>query len=140
MELPSRASAWISTSLAALAATAALAGCGGGSASAGSPASAKPAPPTNGASTASPAPRPSAKDPARARFAASAGAICKRVNAELTAVKPKRASVAEVLRRVPGNAATERRGAAELSALVPPVAIAHDWRLIIVYRRALANE
>jgi hypothetical protein len=140
MELPSRASAGISTSLAVLAATAAVAGCGGGSASAGSPASAKPAPPTNGASTASPAPRPSAKDPAEARFAASAGTICKRVNAELTVVKPKRASVAEVLRRVPANAATEQKGAADLSALEPPVALAHDWRLIVAYRRTLANE
>ena len=132
----------VGVSLAVLAAGAALAGCG--SSRAHATASSKAAAPT--ASTASARPpnsthgSPKGAALTRAQLAASADAICKRVNAELTAVKAKSASVAEIVRIVPGRALSERKAVTELSKLTPPSSLAHDWQLIIGYRRTLADE
>ena len=141
MELPSRVREGVGASFAVLAATAALAGCGGGSASTGSSASSKVAT-ASAASTTSTAAQTGAKLDAvsRAQFVASAGAICKRANAELTAVTPKSASFAEILRIVPGRVVSERKAALELSALKPPAALSQDWRLLVAYRHTLAGE
>jgi hypothetical protein len=137
-----RACEGVGVSLAVLAAAAALAGCG--SSRTHATASSKATAPTASTVSAQP-PSPTQSSPGgaaltRAQLVASAGAICKLVNAELTAVKAKSASVAEIVRLVPGRALSERKAVTELSKLTPPASLAHDWQLIVGYRRTLADE
>jgi hypothetical protein len=135
----------VSFSLAIIAATAALAGCGGGSASTGSTASSRVAATSRASSTAAQTPPTTHRSSTGTvlsprQLVVSAGAICERVNAELAAVQPKSASLAEIIRIVPRRAASERKAAAELSKLVPPPALSRDWSSIVAYRSALASE
>jgi hypothetical protein len=115
------------------------AGCGGG-ASASSPTSTKPTTEATTATATSSTSQTRSTGVSRTQLIASADRICKRLDAELVAVKPRSASFPEIVRIVPGRAAAEQRAVAELSKLLPPVSLARDWRLIIHYRRTLASE
>jgi hypothetical protein len=75
---------------------------------------------------------------ATSRLIASADAICRRFNKELTGASRPQAS--KVARTAPRNAALEQRAVAELSKLTPPASLARDWKQIIAYRRTLAEE
>ncbi len=81
-----------------------------------------------------------AGDELSVRFAAQAGAVCARAEAELERSKPKSASSAEIARVAPANAAIEARALGELARLTPPRPIAHEWSLVIASRHALATE
>lgn len=71
---------------------------------------------------------------------ASADQICKRLNAELEAVKPASTSAREIVRVVPGRAVSEQKAVSELTKLAPPASLMNDWKLILGYRRTLAAE
>jgi hypothetical protein len=46
----------------------------------------------------------------------------------------------EIARIDPHHAVLEQTATSELARLTPPPSLAHDWRLILAYRRRLANE
>jgi hypothetical protein len=125
---------------------AALAGCGGSSTTtsqtrSSSASAAAPAPTqTTQTSAKSPVPAARADVLSRSQLTARADAICKQVQAEINAVKPKTVSDAEIVRLVPGRATSERHAAVALGKLTPPTAIAADWQLVVRYRRTLAHE
>jgi len=73
-------------------------------------------------------------------FIARADAICARVNDEIPNPKSAGTTMAAVAREVPGIAAIERRGVAELKALSPPATLAQQWRRIVGYRSTLAGK
>jgi hypothetical protein len=137
MERCSSALGWVYASLGVSLGALALVvgGCGGSSATAGS------------SSTSVGTTSAQRSDPSRGGGAvagstqlAVAEAICNRVNTSIAASKPANASLPEIARIVPRNAAIERRAAAELTKLRPPASIARDWRLVLGYRRTLAAE
>lgn len=114
-----------------------LAGCGGGSGtSKTSASSASTTSGSQGSSQANSTPAPLSS----AELIARADPICRRVNAEIAASKPKSASPAEILRVVPGNAALEKRAVAALQRLKPPRALTGDWTTILADRRMLAEQ
>jgi hypothetical protein len=73
-------------------------------------------------------------------FIARADAICRGLDSRLAAVKPASLRVPEIARFAPPRAALEKTAVTELSRLTPPRSIARDWRLMITYRRTLAEE
>jgi hypothetical protein len=85
------------------------------------------------------APRATATASAAA-FISSASAICRQINGEIQAAKPKNTSRAELLRFTPAHAATERRGLTRLQALRPPAALAEPWRSMLRNRKELLGE
>lgn len=133
---------WVCVSLVLVAAALFAGGCGGGSATAGSAHSSPAGAGTTAAQATTAAPSKGASGDAlsRSRLIASADEICKRLDAELAAVKPASASVREIVRVVPGRAASEQKSVTELSKLTPPASLTHDWQLILGYRRTLAGE
>lgn len=112
-------------------------GCGGGSHTTSSTAPANATTPTASNAAASRAPR---SDPGLQQIIAKADPICRRLDSELAATEPKSLALAEVARQAPRRAALEQASVADLDKLVPPAAIARDWRQIIAYRRTLADE
>ncbi len=122
----------------------AIAGCGGGSSTAAPTvrsASTTSAATTTRAPTGTTAPtRQAAPQQSDASFVARADAVCRGINAEISSVKAKSSSVAEVKRFVPRNAALERAGVARLEQLTPPAPLKDAWQSILGYRRALATE
>jgi hypothetical protein len=132
----------IGGSLAALLAAAALSGCGSSGASSTASTTSSRADVGTTAREPSTAIQTAAKSGVltRAELALKAASICKRVDAEVNAVKAKNVSVAEIVRIVPARAASERKAAIELSKLAPPASLTHGWRRIVAYRRTLANE
>jgi len=103
----------------ALVAAVAVAGCGGSG---------------NAESTAS------SKSPSRTAFIAKADAICKQLDVELANPKPKSTSFRELALLVPHRAALEQAAVTELRRLTPPSSFGQEWREIIAYRQALAEE
>ncbi len=108
-----------------------FAGCGSGSSTAG-PGSTASATSTAGAATGG--------SDSRSRFVARADAACKRINAEILAIKSRHTTAAEIKRVVPHTLSIERKALGELAALTPPASIASDWRRMLGYRRTLAGE
>jgi hypothetical protein len=76
----------------------------------------------------------------RSQLIASAALICARTNAQLAAVRPKSATVAETLRIVPRNVRLERRAASELARLQPPASMASGWHALVADVGALAGD
>lgn len=73
-------------------------------------------------------------------FQTVADALCTRINEAISATKPANASVQEIIRHAPRNAALEHEGLNELSKVKPPAHLAHTWGQVIQYRRKLAAE
>jgi hypothetical protein len=73
-------------------------------------------------------------------FARSADAICAKLNAQLANAQSGHISTQEIAKLAPVRAAAERGVLSELSKLTPPAQVAHDWHLLLAYRRTLANE
>jgi hypothetical protein len=118
-----RVCSWLAVIVAALI----LPGCGGSSTAAPSNAA------IAGATTSTAASTPVSS------AIASADAICKRLNVELTAKQPKSESVQEIEAFSPRNAALEQKAVSELAKVVTPAAIEREWRHVIAYRRSLAG-
>jgi hypothetical protein len=119
----------------------ATAGCGGGSSGSTSSAAASTGtsqPPS--AQTASTVASPPPTSLSRSQLTAQAEAMCATLNAQLLATNPKNGSVPEIARLAGRRGLLEQAIAAALSRLTPPAAFAHDWRLIVAYRRTLAQE
>lgn len=76
----------------------------------------------------------------RSSFVQRADAICVRVNAELAAARPAGSSVSDTVKVVSLHATIEHEGLNRLEALTPPVALTRDWKLVLHYRRTLADE
>jgi hypothetical protein len=74
----------------------------------------------------------------RADLIGRADAICGRINAQISA-HPYRTRQA-IARLASQQAAYEHAAIAELSALVPPVSVAADWKQIIADARTLADD
>jgi hypothetical protein len=143
MDRCSRARTWIGFALAALLLTVVLVGCGGGSSTAApSSKAATVARSPSGTQTSTVGRQTSAPKAALSRhqLAVKAEAICTHLELELVVAVPKSANMTEIVRVVPGRAASEQRAVQQLRELTPPASLAHDWRLIISYRQTLANE
>src|ERR1700733_1457186 len=115
----------------------AIAGCGGGSSTAASRQGSQTA-----TSTASAGSTSATGADATASFIAQADAICRGVNAELTAGSAKRAesSLSNIARVATRNAAIERKGLAKLEALTVPGAIPLSWQGVLAKRTALSKQ
>jgi hypothetical protein len=115
----------------------ASAGCGGSSSSA-SPHSATASSPTS-SSTAAAIPKrgPSLS---KSQLLSRADAICRRVNTDLAAVKPKGETVQDIARDVPRNIVLERKSLVELESLVPPSSLASSWQQVLAERKMLLGE
>jgi hypothetical protein len=107
----------------------AVTGCGGS----GTPRKTDPS-----ASTAGTQPAGPIQAAANSHLIASADAICRRVNGQLTGAS--RPQPADISHTAPRNAAIELRAVAELSKLTPPASLARDWTQMLAYRRTLAQE
>ncbi len=112
--------------LALLVATVALGGCGGSGSS-------------NGSGAATDPHLPSAVS-ADAHFVGAAETICQRLITELSKIKLKSLSPAEIARVIPGRAPAERRAVEELGKLARPPAAAASMREVIRERTALAAQ
>jgi hypothetical protein len=117
----------VRSSLAVILAILALSACGGSSGAVQSTAS------IAGAS------QSAASSPAVAGAIVRADAICRRLNTELTAKRPKSVSVKEIESISPRNATLEQKAVNELAKLSAPTVIVREWRQVIAYRRSLAG-
>lgn len=123
---------WISFAALTLGAVALVAsGCGGSSSKTGSAstASAKAAPTTAIFPTTPAVKLASGKPLSRARWIAEGDAICARANTKLAPISIR--STADFGRLLPQIAIYTRAESAELSKLVPPRSMAHDWAQIV---------
>jgi hypothetical protein len=82
----------------------------------------------------------SSKPLTRMQLIAKADSICKRVNDQLKSSNNTIKSKNDIARIVPRIAAFEQTALAELSKLVPPAAMANDWKTIIAGAQTLADN
>lgn len=82
----------------------------------------------------------SSKPLTRAELIAKADTICKRVNDKLKSSNNTIKGRQDIARIVPKLASTEQAALAELSKLVPPAALANDWKTIIAGAQTLADN
>jgi hypothetical protein len=115
-----------------------IAGCGGGASTAGTATSASTTSTTSVGTNSTP--KSPGTSPAESQFIAKADEICRGVNIELAAIKPKSKGLQEVARLTPRNVALEEGALAKLAKLNPPSSLAHDWQQMLGYRRVLADE
>lgn len=81
---------------------------------------------------------PAGKQLTRAALILRADAICARVNKRRTQLNF--GSQTDVAKVMPALASFERKAASELGELIPPTAMAGDWKVIVAGAQALASE
>jgi hypothetical protein len=74
------------------------------------------------------------------QFIGRADAICARRNAEFSAANTTARNPQDIVSIVAQRAPAEQATVIELSKLGPPSSLAHDWRLIIAYRRMMVED
>jgi hypothetical protein len=74
----------------------------------------------------------------RAQLLAQGDAICRRVNKKLSATTIK--TQKEFVRVLPRLSGYEQQGLAQLSKLIPPAAMADDWKAIVAGAQTLADD
>lgn len=84
---------------------------------------------------------PNAKSPrARSSLIPAADAICKQLNAKLASERSAPRDDGELARGTRRHLALERATLLELTKLKVPASLAQDWKQVLGYRRALAEE
>lgn len=76
----------------------------------------------------------------RAQLIAKADAICRRVNARLSSANNTIKTQQDIARVAPKLSAFEQAALAEMSKLVPPAALAEDWKVIVTGAQTLADN
>lgn len=80
----------------------------------------------------------SAKPLTRAQLIAKADVVCRRINHKLSSVTIK--SQQDIARVAPKLAAYEQEALSDLAKLVPPTALANDWKEIVAGAQTLADN
>jgi hypothetical protein len=77
---------------------------------------------------------------ARSSLIPTADAICKKLNAKLASERTDPHNDGELARGTRRHLALERAALLELAKLKPPSSLAQNWKQVVGYRRALAEE
>jgi ABC-type dipeptide/oligopeptide/nickel transport system ATPase component len=80
----------------------------------------------------------SAKPLTRAQLIAKADVVCRRINRKLSSITIK--SQQDIARVAPKLAAYEQEALTDLTKLVPPMALANDWKEIVAGAQTLADN